>query len=45
MARNTYDEDAYKQDYETITSLLLEEKVTYKDVVKALKQIADSGLF
>ena len=39
------DEDAYKQDYETITSLLLEEKVTYKDVVKALKQIADSGLF
>lgn len=39
------DEDAYKQDYETITSLLLEEKVTYKDVVKALKQIVDSGLF
>ena len=39
------DEDAYKHDYETITSLLLEEKVTYKEVVKALKQIVDSGLF
>lgn len=39
------DEDAYKKDYETITSLLLEEKVTYKDAVKALKQIVDSGLF
>lgn len=34
-----------KKDYETITSLLLEEKVTYKDAVKALKQIVDSGLF
>lgn len=38
-------EDAYKKDYETITSLLLEEKVTYNDVVKALEQIVDSGLF
>lgn len=39
------DEGAYKLDYETITSLLLEEKVTYNDAVKALKQIVDSGLF
>ena len=39
------DEDAYKKDYETITSLLLEERVTYNDALKALKQIVDSGLF
>lgn len=39
------DESAYKLDYETITSLLLEEKVTYNDAVKALEQIVDSGFF
>lgn len=39
------DEKAYKQDYDVLTSQLLEEPVPYNTAVNALKQIAESHIF
>ena len=38
-------EKAYKQDYDNLTSQLLEENVPYDTVIAALKQVAESSLF
>ncbi|SKA87658.1 Predicted nucleotidyltransferase component of viral defense system [Gemmiger formicilis] len=38
-------EKAYKQDYDVLTSQLLEEPVPYNTAVKALEQIAESRIF
>lgn len=38
-------EKAYKQDYDVLTSQLLEEPVPYNTAVKALEQIAASHIF
>lgn len=38
-------EKAYKQDYDSLTTQLLEEKVPYDTVIAALKQIADGAMF
>ena len=38
-------EKAYKQDYDSLTTQLLEENVPYDTVIAALKRIADSSLF
>ena len=37
--------DVYKDDYETITSRILEEPVSYGVAIESLKEIAASGLF
>lgn len=37
--------DAYKADYETITSSLLFESVPYEEVIKSLTRISESGVF
>ncbi len=37
--------DYFKDDYESVTSLLLNEKVSYEDAILAIKQIADDSLF
>ncbi len=38
-------EDIYKEDYNILTSKLLEDKVTYEEAILSVKNIADSGLF
>ena len=38
-------EKAYKQDYDNLTSQLLEKNVPYDTVIAALKQVAESSLF
>ena len=38
-------EKAYKQDYDSLTTQLLEENVPYDTVIAALKQIADGAMF
>ncbi len=37
--------DYFKVDYESVTSVLLNEKVSYNDAIFAIKQIADDSLF
>lgn len=37
--------DVYKEDYETITSRILEEPVTYKEAIEALKRIAETDVY
>lgn len=36
---------AYKQDYDSLTTQLLEENVPYDTVIAALKEVAESSLF
>ena len=36
---------AYKQDYDSLTTQLLEENVPYDTVIAALKKVAESSLF
>lgn len=38
-------EEAYKKDYELITSQILEEKVKYETAIDAIRRIAESGVF
>jgi len=38
-------EKAYKQDYDSLTTQLLEENVPYDTVIAALKEVAESSLF
>lgn len=38
-------EKAYKRDYDSLTTQLLEEKVSYDTAIASLKQVAESGLF
>jgi len=38
-------EKAYKQDYDSLTTQLLEETVPYDTVIATLKKVAESGLF
>ena len=38
-------DNVYKSDYENITEKLLEENLKYDTAIKALKQIAESGMF
>ena len=38
-------EKAYKQDYDSLTTQLLEENVPYDTVIAALKKVAESSLF
>ena len=35
----------YKDDYENVTSRILEEKVSYEVAIEAVKKIAMSGMF
>ncbi len=37
--------DYFKGDYESVTSVLLNEKVSYEDAILAVKQIAEDSLF
>ena len=37
--------DYFKEDYETVTLVLLNENVSYEDSILAVKQIADDSLF
>lgn len=39
------DNDVYKSDYETITTRILEEEVSYEAAVEAIRTIAESGMF
>ena len=39
------EKDAYKSDYENITSALLFDKVSYNEAVKSLEKILDIALF
>lgn len=39
------DNDVYKSDYETITTRILDEEVSYETAVEAVKKIAESGMF
>ena len=41
MIRN----EIYKDDYENVTSRILEEKVSYEVAIEAVKKIAMSGMF
>ena len=38
-------ERAYKQDYDSLTTQLLEENVPYDTVIAALKKVAENSLF
>jgi hypothetical protein len=38
-------ENVYKQDYDNLTTQLLEENVPYDTVIATLKQIADGAMF
>lgn len=44
LLQQIIDEDAYKADYETITSALLFEKVDYAVAIAAVQKILDSGI-
>lgn len=44
LLQKIIDENAYKNDYETITTGLLFEKVPYETTIGALQKIIDSGL-
>ena len=37
--------EIYKDDYENVTSRILEEKVSYEVAIEAVKKIAMSGMF
>ena len=37
--------DIYKEDYNVLTSKLLEEKISYEDALTSVKSIADSRIF
>ena len=39
------DNDVYKNDYETITTRILEEDVSYEIAVEAVRTLAESGMF
>ena len=39
------DNDVYQEDYETITSQILEERVPYETAIDAVRSIAGSGIF
>lgn len=45
MLRHIVEENVYKDDYESITTRLLEESVPYEVAVKAISEIAESDLF
>lgn len=45
MLKYLVDNDVYKSDYETITTRILEEEVSYETTVEAVKTIAESGMF
>ena len=38
-------EKAYKQDYDSLTTQLLEENVPYDTVIATLKKVAESSIF
>ena len=38
-------EKAYKKDYDSLTTQLLEENVPYDTVIAALKKVAESSIF
>lgn len=44
LIQKIINENAYKNDYETITAGLLFESVSYETAVSALQKIVDSGL-
>lgn len=45
MLKYLVDNDVYKSDYETITTRILEEAVSYETAVEAVKTIAESGMY
>jgi hypothetical protein len=45
LLQRIIDSEAYKQDYEEITSKILFEDVEYTTAVTALQKIIDSGVF
>ena len=45
MLRFLIRNEIYKDDYENITSRILEEKVSYEVAIEAVKKIAVSGMF
>lgn len=38
-------EEVYKEDYNTLTVKLLEDRISYEDAILALKTIAESAMF
>ena len=45
ILRFLVENDTYKDDYKNITALILEENVDYETAIKAVKEIAESGIF
>ena len=45
LLQEIIDKDAYRRDYDDITSSLLFEEVDYKTAIAALQSVVDSGLF
>lgn len=45
MLRFLVENEIYKEDYQNITSLILEENVDYATAIEAVKTIAESGIF
>ena len=45
MLEKIIEEKVYKDDYDNLTSRLLEERVSYDDAIAAVKSIAISGMF
>lgn len=37
--------EVYRADYESVTSRILEERVTYEEAIEAIRKVAESGLF
>ncbi len=45
LIQEIIDKGIYKKDYETITSALLFEEVSYTSAIDAVQKIIDSGIF
>ena len=45
MLKFLVENDIYKEDYQNITSRILEENIGYETAIEAVRRIAESGLF
>jgi hypothetical protein len=45
ILNNLIENEIYKDDYDSITSRILEEDVRYETAIMAVKSLADSGMF
>ncbi len=45
LLRNIIDSEAYKSDYESVTTRILDEQISYNVAIQAVRTIADTNLF